>query len=303
MTGDGSGSLPLWAAFALVIGIGISAAVAFGRAPGRKYVSWCLAGLAPFVTWLAPPEPAIARFLIAMSGMLTLFHVVDLTRDRRNLSARDRVWFTLTPFDTRAIERIRPTFHPRLVLALLAWTALTTTAFWVHETQLPESGPERLLVRWTTGLVGFYSLVEVMGAAMLQGYLLAGMRPPPLHLTPMLARTVQEFWGERWNLEVRRWLHLHAFMPLARRRKPVVGVLAAFFGSTLLHVWLMLPSRGLELAGMWASFFMAQGLIIIVERKLQVAKWRRPFAHVWTKTLLILTSPLFIEPILRVFPG
>lgn len=291
------------AAFALVIGLSIAAALLFGRSPIRKYAAWVLAALAPFVTWVTPPSPPIARFIIAMGGMLTLFHVVDLTRDRRNLSAAHRVWFVLTPFDTRAIQRVRPTLRPRLVLAMLGWTAIAAVAFWIHQTSLPQDGPPRLLVRWTMGLIGFYALVEAIGAAMLQGYLLAGMQPPPLHLTPMLARTVQEFWGERWNLEVRRWLHLHTFMPLARRRRPLAGVLVAFFGSTVLHVWLMLPSRGAAMAGLWALFFMAQGVIIIAERKLQVAKWRRPLAHAWTITLLVLTSPLFIEPILRVFPG
>jgi len=296
-------SLPLWASYALVIGVSVAAAITFGRSPVRRTAAWFLAGFAPFVTWLSPSEPAISRFILAMGGMLTLFHVVDLTRDRRNLSALHRVWFVLTPFDTRAIQRIRPTLRPRLVLALVAWTAIAATALWIHETALPQSGPERLLVRWASGLVGFYSLVEALGAAMLQGYLLAGMQPPPLHLTPVLARTVQEFWGERWNLEIRRWLHLHAFMPLARRRKPTAGVLAAFFCSTLLHVWLMLPSRGWQMAGLWALFFTAQGLIIIVERRVGVAKWRPALARAWTLTLLVLTSPLFVEPILRVFPG
>jgi len=238
-----------------------------------------------------------------MGGMLTILHLVDLTRDRRNLSVLQRVWFVLTPFDTRAVRRIRPTLRPRLVLALLAWIAIAGVALWIHETALPESGPERWLMRWASGLVGFYSLVEGMTAAVLQAYLLIGVQPPPLHLTPMLARTVQEFWGERWNLEIRRWLHLHAFMPLARRRKPMVGVLAAFFGSTLLHVSLMVPSRGWRMAALWALFFLVQGMIIVVERKLGVAKWRPPVARAWTLSLLVLTSPLFIEPILRVFPG
>ena len=94
----------------------------------------------------------------------------------------------------------------------------------------------RLAVRWGVGLMTFYATVEVLASLLEQGYLVAGMQVPQLHRTPVFARTVQEFWGERWNLEVRRLLHRLAFMPLARKRRPAVGVLAAFGLSTLLHV-------------------------------------------------------------------
>jgi hypothetical protein len=114
---------------------------------------------------------------------------------------------------------------------------------------------------------------------------------------------VQEFWGARWNLEVRRWLHLHAFRPFARRRRPLTGVLAAFAASTLLHVGIMLPTGGLAMAGLWAAFFLTQGVLVVVERRLGVATWPRGYAHAWTLFAFGVTSPMFVEPMLRVFPG
>ncbi|MBW2453214.1 MAG: hypothetical protein JRI68_01835 [Deltaproteobacteria bacterium] len=297
--------LPLsWGtAIALEMGTSVAAAVVFGRVGVRRYLAWTLAAVAPVVTWLAPATPAIGRFLLAMGGALTVAHLFDLMRDRRDLSIGQRVWFILTPFDTRAVRPVPRALRPRLLVATAAWAGLSASCYWLFVHYMPAAGLPRLLVRWSLGLVGFYTLVEAIGAAMVQGHLVAGMQTPTLHVTPALARTLQEFWSERWNLEVRRLLHRYAFMPLARRRRPLAGLMAAFVVSGVLHVGLMLPTRGWEMAGLWALFFLVQGVLILVERGLGVARWPRPAARIWTLTLLVLSSPLFIEPLLRIFPG
>ena len=285
---------------ALGAAVHVGAALSFARSGPRRVVCWALACAAPFVTYLAPADLTIWRFVIVLPGVLCLFHIIDLHRDRRELTPGLRVWFVLTPFDTRKTRRVPRELRPRLVLTILGWGLVSFASFWslFHPPAL--AGLPGPLVRWATGMVTFYSTVEVVGAGIEQLYLLGGIQTPLLHRNPALARSVQEFWGERWNLEIRRWLYLHTFLPLARRRRMALGVLAAFGASTLLHIWVVLPSTDWRMAGLWAIFFFSQGLIILVERRLEVARWPRPLAHAWTVSMLLGTSPLFAEPMLRV---
>jgi hypothetical protein len=59
-----------------------------------------------------------------------------------------------------------------------------------------------------------------------------------------------------------------------------------------------MPScHALGAGDLWALFFLLQGVFILLERRLRVARWRPALAHVWTVALLVLSSPLFIEPL------
>lgn len=283
----------------LQIAVGVAAGAAFARSGPRRAITWVLASVAPFFPWFSSTEVPLGRFVLAMGGVLILFHTIDLSRDPRDHSAKERVWFMLTPFDTRAARRVRPELRPKLVAAIVLWGTLSVAALWAVGRVHPVESVGTWLVRWALGAVGFYSAVEAVGALMYQGYLLGGIEPPPLHRLPIASRTVQEFWGERWNLEVRRWLHQHVFSPLARRRGVTRAMMMAFVGSTVLHVWLILPAGGLAMAGLWALFFLLQGVLIALERMLRVSRWRRPLAHAWTVSLFVLASPLFVEPLLR----
>jgi hypothetical protein len=297
-----SPSFPWWAALGLQTTLGAAAAVAFGRSPGRRALVWVLIAVALTLPWIADDDVPLARGVLATGAALILFHSIDLMRDRRSHSAAQRVWFMLSPFDTRAVKRVTPVVRPSMLAALAGWAALAGVAFWLLEAATARSGIERWLVRWSLGAIAFYATVEAVGAAMFQGYLARGLEPPPLHRSPFLSRTVQEFWGERWNLEVRRWLHQHVFRPVARRRGIRWGVLAAFGGSTLLHVWIMLPAGGWVSAASWGAFFLVHGVFIVVERALGVSRWRPSLARAWTLTLFALSSPLFVEPLLRILP-
>jgi len=64
-----------------------------------------------------------------------------------------------------------------------------------------------------------------------------------------------------------------------------------------------LPSQGWAMAGLWAVYFMAQAVIMIIERRLSVARWRAPLARCWTIVMMVLPAPLFLEPLMRVYPG
>jgi hypothetical protein len=121
------------------------------------------------------------------------------------------------------------------------------------------------------------------------------------HDQPILSRSAREFWSLRWNLNVRDWLHRHCHRPLARRRQHALGIVFAFFVSTLIHFWMVIVPLGLFWAAIMASFFVLQGIVVLFESRLSLARWPIPLQHAWAVVAVLGPSPLFVEPMLRIF--
>jgi len=291
------------AAVILLPALGALSGLAFGPSAARRALAWCFLLPCACAPFLLPEGAALERFALAIMVGMGFFKMLDLSRERRPLSPLQRALFMAFPFDTLSVTRVRPRLQPGLVAAAIGWAALASGALWLHQTHLPAGGAARWVTRWGLGLVGFCSTVEAMNAVITQGALLVGFALPPLHRLPMLSRTVQEFWGERWNLSVQRLLQRNVFWPLARRRRVRAGVVATFVASALLHVWIMAVALDWAMAGLWAIFFLLQGVFLLVERRLRLASRPGPLPRVWTIVALVGSSPLFIEPALRVFPG
>src|SRR5436190_320061 len=79
--------------------------------------------------------------------------------------------------------------------------------------------------------------------------------------TPIAARSLREFWGERWNRVVGSWLRRTFFVPWARRRHIGVGLALAFTVSALLHGYMALAAVGLAAALPMTTFFLLQGAL------------------------------------------
>ena len=47
------------------------------------------------------------------------------------------------------------------------------------------------------------------------------------------------------------------------------------------------------------AFFLLQAPIVMLEAKLRSSRWPAPLAHAWTLGWLLVTSPLFVAPVLR----
>jgi hypothetical protein len=120
-----------------------------------------------------------------------------------------------------------------------------------------------------------------------------------MHRTPILSRTLMEFWGQRWNRPVHGWLKAHCFDWLARRRLAVWGVLAAFAGSGVLHFLLTVVSTTIWPACAAGAFFLVQAALVWAERQLSVSRWPAAAARVWTFSAVVLPSPLLIEGTLQ----
>jgi D-alanyl-lipoteichoic acid acyltransferase DltB (MBOAT superfamily) len=211
------------------------------------------------------------------------------------------MWLLVSIFDSR-----RASFEPRRVdthqwLAFVAYALLAAAGAWLCVSS-PVTSRDWLL-RWLGGAVFAYALMDGAASFSRAAHALFGVRLPPIHNHPILARSVSEFWNRRWNIIVHEMLDRHCFRPLARRGWVRLGMLAAFATSALIHFWIVVPPLGVRWAGVMAAFFAIQGAIVMLERKLAIARLRPGLAHTWTVAALLLSSPLFIEPFVRIMLG
>jgi len=276
----------------------VGALVATGsRAQRAAGIAVSLSAMA--TPWLLPKEHLIARSTLAIMAFGGAMRAIDLRVG--GWTAGQRLWHGLSIVDTRKLVRSPPTLEVGALARLVAWEALGALAYlFVTRASPLVSGGLYWAVRWGGALAFVYTLTEGAYCLLFATYRLAGFRPPPLHRHPAAARSVQEFWGRRWNLTVSAWLGETFFRPLARRGRPVTGVFVAFVVSALVHAYICQAAMGLGMALMMLAYFGAQGLIVVVELALGVSEWRGVPARVWTLAWMAGMSPVFTEPLLKV---
>jgi alginate O-acetyltransferase complex protein AlgI len=149
-----------------------------------------------------------------------------------------------------------------------------------------------LLRRWVA-MVGIVFVLH-FGLFLLLSLLwqTAGVSAKPIMDWPVLARSVSEFWGQRWNRAFRDLTHRFVFRPLAARWGPKTALAVGFLLSGMVHdLVISLPARG-----GWGGptvFFLVQAAAIFVERS--TLGRRIGLMHGmrgWAFTMAVLVVPL-----------
>jgi alginate O-acetyltransferase complex protein AlgI len=129
----------------------------------------------------------------------------------------------------------------------------------------------------------------------------AGVGVEPIMHMPLLATSLADFWGQRWNRAYRRVSYDWFFRPAVNRFGLVSGTLVAFFASGIIHDLVVSVPAGAGYGGPTA-YFVIQGLGLLLER---AAAWRRLTSRFpvcgWLYTLVFLIGPvglLFHDPFL-----
>jgi hypothetical protein len=280
---------------ALALGLMIATAifgalVTTGAAPRRAV------GLVAALGAFAAPTlaaPMMVRGILGLLQLLLFIRAVDLFRERRALSVAQRLWHVFSIVDSRLLAPVARSFDAAALLRFLGWSALGLAGAGLawRTGNLPG--------RWLGGVLLAYSLVEALWAFVRCIYAALGLGTPVLHALPLASRSVQELWGERWATPVRRWLRATCFTPLARRGWPRLGVGLAFLASALLHAYVVFICVGTRMAALMLAYFLVQAGVVVVERALRVSSWRAGPAHAWVIATMLLTAPLFTEPLLR----
>jgi hypothetical protein len=286
--------------FVTVAVLAVAATLAGESARGRK------AGLVIAVAALALPflehtESPLMAFVVALVACWGAVRTLDLYRERTARPWRMRVWHVLAAFDTRQTTRVPARVDGATLMNVLGHAALATGGAVVLLYGAPHLlGFARWPVRAVAGTAFAYGVAGAVADLVRWMYLLVGIAVPPIQRTPIASRSLQEFWGQRWNRVVGRWLRENLFLPLARRRRPAVGLLLAFVVSGFLHGYLTLAAVGSAMALPMTAFFVVQGGLVLLERGLRVEAWPSAAARLWFVTAMLVSVPLFVEPMLAV---
>ena len=274
-------------------------ALAVAGSPLRRAFGLSLATFALATPYLLPASHHVARTALAIFVFVGCMRVIDLMAVQ--WGPAERVKHVLSAVDSRKTLRVPRSLDARSLVKVAAWGVVAAACWWLLVRAAPGAppGPCRWLARWASGLAFIYTLTEAVYALILAGHAAVGLRTPTLHRHPAASRSVQEFWGYRWNRTVSAWLGETFFRPFARRRRPWLGVLLAFVVSAIAHAYIALVAAGFAMAGLMLLFFVLQGVVILLEFALGTARWRPGLGHAWTILWMVGASPLFTEPFLR----
>jgi alginate O-acetyltransferase complex protein AlgI len=211
---------------------------------------------------------------------------------------RTRLAYFFTWMGTQKIQHRPHSFAVAPLLHLIAATIIFAAALACVKVVSPLG--LWLLVRWLAGGIMIFSFAEMATASHDFLTALMGLTAPALMRSPFLSTSVGEFWTRRWNVAASRLgFRPLAFTPLARHGV-VLALFAAFFASALGHVLLAyMAMMRWKLSLLCGAFFLIQPLLILAERRMNVRRWPAAAARVWTLTALAITSPLFVEPGIR----
>jgi hypothetical protein len=271
---------------------------------GRKPVQWAVSSLflagCVLLEWFAPVD-VTWHAVMAFGGMWALLATITVVVTGIPQSpARFRLLHMLTLGYRIRAGCTRPVLSFRIIGRLIV-EALAIGAAWLWLRHILHAQPPvtvGALWRLLAGLVFFYAMMEFVADLARFGFLASGAAIRPVHVTPVAATSLRDFWGQRWNRTVSAWFYRFIFSPLARRHRPGLGLICAFLVSGAAHAWLPLVALGASAALSMGAFFCLQGVFILVEDRLQVRAWLVPLARAWTLTLLLATSPLLIYPFL-----
>jgi hypothetical protein len=155
--------------------------------------------------------------------------------------------------------------------------------------------PDRPLVAGWIGMVGLafvlhFGLFHVL-ALLWQS---AGIVATHIFRSPLLAQSVGDLWGSRWNLAFRDLAHTLVFRPLVGRVGVSRASLATFVASGLVHeLVISLPASAGY--GLPTAYFLIQWLGIVVERS-GFGRWlglRRGVAG-WLFAFMVVAGPMCI---------
>lgn len=164
----------------------------------------------------------------------------------------------------------------------------------------------RPLIPWPVksyfAIIPCWVLMEMGNVLFQLNFIGSGLIVPPTNNHPWRARTIAEFWGTRWNCWWGDWLRQVWFRPF--RRRPIVGIAAAFAASGILHeilintpLWLVYHRN---LFGTMLLYFVIQASGVFVERRWLRRHKTAGIALTWLTILL--PAPLVLnEGVLRIF--
>jgi alginate O-acetyltransferase complex protein AlgI len=109
---------------------------------------------------------------------------------------------------------------------------------------------------------------------------------------PYLSQSIGDFW-RRWHISLSTWFRDYVFFPLERKRLPVIGqslnILVVFL---LTGLWHGVTLKFIAWGGLHGIFLVLESLFL----GRWLAKWWKPFRHVYALSVILLTWLIFRSP-------
>lgn len=283
----------------LELGLAFAAVIVAGPEAMRRAAALALVLAGGAFALLAPPLPLL-RVCLALLVLLAFMNVIRFAFGKRQpLSWRMRAWQLISLFDVADLHAGPRPSPSALLRSVLCSATLVVSAFVAIRALPAGSAPWPGIARVALGAALLYGMAGVLSDVPRLAYAIGGVAVPANQRAPILAESIADFWGRRWNRFVSGWLDEFAFAPLARGRRPVLGLLAAFGASAALHAWAAFVPLGLRAALQMASYFLVEAVLLLAERSFRLRTWPRPLARAWTVAAVAGPSPLGIDPFLR----
>ncbi|HTI97641.1 MAG TPA: MBOAT family protein [Dongiaceae bacterium] len=311
-----------WLSLCITIGavVTLNPWYAFRFTPGAGWAAW---GLAVMLVLLLTGTPQRARVAVVLAGLFLAVPccLVGAPLDRGLLMCamavpavaatafvvrpplpglRARLAHLLRWGGAREVRRQPCRFDPTALGNLGGATVIFAAA--LAGAQAVPDGGGGLPLRWLAAGIALLAFAEMLtaGPALLSAAV--GVVIPPLMRSPHRALSVGEFWSDRWNrFAAQKLFRPYCFQPLARRGWVALAVVVTFFISAVAHVLLVFMATGRwKISLMNGAFFMVQPVLLGLEYRMRVRRWRPVAARVWTLGALAVTSPLFLEPALQI---
>jgi len=232
-------------------------------------------------------------FLLALAVMGFVMKLVALLLlAKRETERRAMSWVLFSP--DSVLRGQRATGAGPVVLRILLLFAAVWLSYWVYWQLVRGFQIHGILLSYLAVplllLIG-ESLVAIMNLFLLpRGYLL-----PALHCRPWAARSIANFWGNRWNLWASDWFRYVIFGRL--RRRPMFALFLVFAASGIMHECVanvpLYCVTGRILFGTMMVYFLLQAIGILVERHFLNGHPRLMVTFVWL--VVLVPSPLVLN--------
>ncbi|MEM6531004.1 MAG: MBOAT family protein [Myxococcota bacterium] len=277
---------------AAAAGLALAGAL-YGPSPTRKGLSLAVSLCLPALAWNIPASAPATAGLTAILTALAAFKWVQSHADDDRGGLAYRIWQWTSLFDVRLARRARPSLEFGLIARSSAGLALFAAARFTIQSR-PADGVSYLL-----GVVAVISLADAVSGAVRVTHAAFGWKVGPIMDNTFVPKSVENFWGRRWNRTVSRWLRRIVFRPTARRYGALAGLVSAFAVSAAVHFYITCVPLGVTDGLLCGAFFLLQIPLIVIERRVIPPAARRPYAY----AALLLTAPAFVLPFNAILRG
>lgn len=284
----------IWAWLAVQVVLAIAGVLAAGGSRTRRGITTGLLAMVIAVPLVAPLAP-LQTVVLCFVSIVMLLKTMQIAASGSHWPAARRLWHLFGVVDTRHARRVPPSLDVR-GLGVVFLNGLLLVAAVAALTSLGGlSGFARTLA-WVLATAALaYSSFEVLSGLVHVAYLAGGVDLPTVQRNPIASRSLAEFWGQRWNRVVGGWLREFFFDPLARRRRPQLGLAASFGASAAIHAWLIF-ALGADAAAMMAAYFLLQGAALFVESRIGLRRAPPILGRAWAIGVLLAPLPLLLGP-------